>query len=45
MDMTTGVQILDEVVCISYSANNFVRVMNPTSLPPDMATGQGEGKL
>ena len=36
MDMATQVQILDEAVCISYSANTIVKGMNPTILPPLM---------
>ena len=34
MVMATCVQILDEVVCISYSTNILGKGMNPTILPP-----------
>ena len=32
MDMATRVQILDEAVCISHSANTLEKVMNPNIL-------------
>ena len=36
MDATIQVQILDEAVCISYSANTLEKGMIPTILPPAM---------
>ena len=34
MELAIPVQILDEAVCISYSANVLEKDMNPTILPP-----------
>ena len=34
MDSGTRVQILDEAVCISHSANNLGKSLNPIILPP-----------
>ena len=52
METETGVQIIDEVVCISHSPNAFGKGMNPTIFQPTMnqtelgmATSLGEGKL
>ena len=55
METATGVQILDEAVCISHRTNTFRKGVHPTILPPvmgrlgfltlGMATDQGEGKL
>ena len=36
MDMVIWVQILDQAVCISHSANTFGKGMNPIILPPTM---------
>ena len=36
MDTTTRVQILDEMVYISYSTNILGKEMNPTIFPPFM---------
>ena len=36
--MATSVEILDETVCISYSANKLGKGMNPIILP--LATGK-----
>ena len=36
MDKVTRVQIPDDTVCISNSANTLEKVMNPTILPPVM---------
>ena len=37
MDMGTGIQILDEAVCISQSANTLGKGMHPTILPLAMS--------
>ena len=37
MDMMIWFEILDEAVCISYSANTLGERMNPTILPPAMS--------
>ena len=36
MDLGTQVQILSEIVCISYGANTLEKGMTPTILPPVM---------
>ena len=35
MDLSTRVQILDEALYISYTANTLGKSMNPTILPPE----------
>ena len=43
MELTTRVQIQDEVACISLCPNPFEKVMNPSNLPPPM--GKYKGRL
>ena len=43
MNTVTGVQIQDEIVCISYSIISFRKCMNPTILP--MATSKWLDRL
>ena len=45
MDLATRVQILDEAVCISHSANILEKGMNPTILPPSMGNIVGQTGL
>ena len=46
IDMATHVQILNEVICISFGINIIGKGMKPVILPPaDIATNVGEGKL
>ena len=43
MNFATKVQILNEAICISHSANTLEKGMNPTILPP--AKGKYLGRL
>ena len=36
VDTVTDVQVLDDTVCISHSANTLRKDMNPTIFPPDI---------